>query len=1483
MKIIDRSLYYACIFFGLSVGLACAVGFYLYHANQSEKQERFEVLTKRVVGQVAARLQTYEYGLRGARGAVIAGGWGNIRWEQFHQYSLSRDVTHEFPGSRGYGFIRRVAPEQEAAFLQAARRDQPDFAIRQLTPHDGERFVIQFIEPESANRQAIGLDIASESNRRLAALTAVRRDAATLTEPITLVQASDKAVSGFLLLLPIYQTGSALPEQRWASAIGWSYTPLVIDEVMTDFDFYGGEFTLSLYDTGQAGNVADPKDSMRFYASAGSEAPAADGLVAKTTLPIYGRNWLVEVKATPRFISGLNLLNPYYATASMIALGLLASGLFYVYSLNRRRKRRLVLEQAHLAAVIESSSDAIIGQSLDGVATSWNQAAERLFGYPASAAIGQKVIDLIVPPASVEEMGSIFVRISRGEVVPHFTTTRHHRDGRVFDVSVTASPIRATNGQVIGIAKIVRDITEQKRSEERFRLVVEASPNAMLIVDRDQIVTMVNRRAEELFGYTRDELINQPIDRLVPVRHRIAHREHVRDFIAMPDARSMGKGRELFALRRDGTEVPVEIGLNPIETSDGGFTLASIVDITERKKLESKLKSAFQCMRMAVDAAGLGIWEWHPDQQRLVWDERMFKFYDAPATLRESGLYESFWESRLHPEDREHAAQELQWSLADGSAYNSTFRVVHGDGSVHFIQAAAHIERDDAGRLCQIVGFNRDITEQKVAEVRILELNATLETQVAQRTAAMALAEQANRAKSDFLANMSHEIRTPMNAILGLAYLLEKQPMTRVAHGMVNKIHMAGRNLLGIINDILDFSKIEAQRLEIEQVPFQLPDVLDNLASIMSSAVGEKSIEVVVGPAPHGAEFLKGDPLRLGQILINLAGNAIKFTEMGEVVVNITQVGGDVSNNRVVLRFSVRDTGIGIPKDKQQAIFHAFMQADTSTTRSFGGTGLGLSISRRLVELMGGQLRVDSEPGKGSEFAFEIPFETTDLADSAVPQMTYQRLLIADDHSTARAMLMETAISLGWSVDAVESGQEAVNYVMRVTDKPYDVLLLDWRMPGLDGLAAAAAIRAGYGEVTAPIIIMVTAHDRSTLQEQPSSTLVDMVLTKPVTSSCLYNAVIEAKKRRGELHYETSASHAVHQRLLGFKVLVVDDSEINREVAYQILDGEGAEVELAVDGGAALTVLTSRPDFFDMVLMDVQMPVLDGYATTRQIRATPTLAHLPVIALTAGAFKAQHNAALEAGMNDFVAKPFEVDDLIAVLQRCKSTDGTGDASAKTSEPPSPVEQASATVYPSAPLIDFSRGQRIWRNNAAYDKALGLFCRSHADDGQHLQAAAEGQDWQRVRAIVHKLRGTAGSLALLRVAEQAGTIERIVHDAEDAWPFLPPLQETLTQTVEAIEQYLSAGNSQSAPPPPAVVAVDSAVGAVSDLEDRIERLLKALDSDDLTQIEQALPGLSGRLPEEQIHRLQAAIDAFDFRGAETLAKQFAFSTTPKEST
>ncbi|BAL25605.1 response regulator [Azoarcus sp. KH32C] len=889
-------------------------------------------------------------------------------------------------------------------------------------------------------------------------------------------------------------------------------------------------------------------------------------------------------------------------------------------------------------------------------------------------------------------------------------------------------------------------------------------------------------------------------------------------------------------------------------------------EIAERGEIQKSLQASERRNRTLISAMSSVIWTCGPSGG-FIDEQPAWAAHTGQSRDEYRGLG---WRRAFHPEDQ--AALDRAWALAlhEHVSFELEARLWHPASARYRIVIMRNAPvLDDQDRVVEWIGALYDVDDRRAAEREVLELNAQLERRVAERTAQLEIAnralvsrteeaEAANRAKADFVANMSHEIRTPMNAILSLAYLLEKHELTPVARGMVQKIHIAGRSLLGIINDILDFSKIDAQRLEIEHIPFRLADVLDNIASIMSSAVGEKPVEVVVGPAPEGANFLKGDALRLGQVLINLAGNAIKFTNEGEVVVSVAQVAEDRSTGMVRLRFAVRDTGIGIAKDKQQAIFNAFTQGDSSTSRSFGGTGLGLAISRRLVELMGGELSVASEPGKGSEFAFEIALELSDPVGNATPAMMFQRVLVADDNATARVVLSATAASLGWSVEAVDSGKKAIAAVANAGRNPYDVLLLDWRMPEVDGLAAATAIRRNIREDgSAPIIIMVTAMDREQLREQPGSEQVDAVLTKPVTCSGLYNALLDAKSRRGELPIQ-EVPRTGGQALAGRRILVVDDNEMNRDVAQQILVGEGAEVELAPEGSTALTMLQSHPEGFDLVLMDVQMPVMDGYETTRQIRATPSLAHLPVIALTAGAFKKQQLAAIESGMNDFVAKPFDVDELIATVQRYT---GGGESAA-----PGAARDAAA----SQALLDVQAGLRNWRDEAVYRDRLRSM--DFVEEGQRIVEAIQAGDTSQAAFLAHRLRGSAGALALLQAAELAGAVEEQLREGRDDAGPIAELMSALKRTAAAIEDYLGEAIEAATPGAhaPAAGANPAEARAI------LERVRAALDSDDPGRIEPLLPTLSTFIPADFMQQLRQCINAFDFRGAEALIQAFSES-------
>ena len=724
-------------------------------------------------------------------------------------------------------------------------------------------------------------------------------------------------------------------------------------------------------------------------------------------------------------------------------------------------------------------------------------------------------------------------------------------------------------------------------------------------------------------------------------------------------------------------------------------------------------------------------------------------------------------------------------------------------------------------------------------------------------------AEVASRAKSQFLATMSHEIRTPMNAVLGLAFLLQNRGLSAVEHEMVRKIRNAGQLLLGIINNILDFSKIEAGRLEIACEPFRLGDVLDNVASIMAAAAGAKDIELVIGSVPAEAMFLRGDALRLEQVLVNLVGNAIKFTETGYVALTVTT--SRTRPGAVDLRFGVRDTGIGITPEQQEDIFSAFSQAEGSTTRRFGGTGLGLTITRRIVTLMGGSVAVASTLGAGSEFSIDAPFlldpEEASLraapTDAGAAPPDKLRVLITEDHPVALAMLVDVARSLGWNVVGSASGDQAVERAVAAADAgaPFDALLLDWKMPGTDGLTAAGNLRAALGDRQSPAIILVTACDKADLPRSALAGVVDEVLSKPVTASAMRDAVDRTRRRLAGRREMGDDPHQ-DMRLANRSILVVDDSEINREVAKQILEGEGARVFLASDGGQALSILGSSARDVHIVLMDIQMPVMDGYEATRQIREVLQLTELPVVALTADVLEGQQAATLKAGMNEFVAKPFDVDQLVSTIVRLTDRDGP---------PPQPDAKAN-------PAIDLTRGLRNWKDGVAFKRYLRRFAESHGNDAAAILHMLDLGMRAEASAALHKLKGAAGSMALTTVSRSADEAQRALAQERDMADAMSLLRGSLEAASVAIAAYAGVEDDDAQRVP----AGDPATTIVL-----LETFLGTLAHDDLDEAEVALDGMAGSLPTDRVAALREHLGNFDFRAAEAVARAVAGSMSPQE--
>lgn len=669
--------------------------------------------------------------------------------------------------------------------------------------------------------------------------------------------------------------------------------------------------------------------------------------------------------------------------------------------------------------------------------------------------------------------------------------------------------------------------------------------------------------------------------------------------------------------------------------------------------------------------------------------------------------------------------------------------------------------------------FAQDISAQKQAEEAML--------------LARDAAEAANRSKAEFLANMSHEIRSPLNAILGMAWLLERDGFDGEALPMARKIRAAGQSLLGIINDVLDVSKIEAGHMTIEQAPFRLAEVIEKIAASMGVAAHDKPIQVRIGPLPDGVDQVMGDALRLEQVLVNLTSNAVKFTTQGTV--ELTSALESRDGDAAVLRFCVRDTGIGIAPEVQEAIFSAFAQADTSTTRRFGGTGLGLTICRQLVHLMGGSLRLTSSLGQGSAFSFTVPLQLMPTKAPSSPDMQGMqdlRVLLADGKADRRGAVAAVAQGLGWRVHAVSGGQAALDYALACTeDARPGVILLAARMPDMDGETTARALREYLPPQACPVVILAasgapaTAPARRSTDPEPAA---DAILNEPVTASSLYNATMEARQQRAR---DAGLDALEEHQLAGVRVLVVDDSEINRDVVKYILCDQGALPSFACDGRQALDWLQAHPADVDIVLMDVQMPVMDGLQATRALRQLPQFQDLPVVALTAGAFESQRAAALEAGVNYFISKPFDVPQTIALIARAHRRHAQG----LPALPPGVAEEATLSrASGAAPAIDVAQAMAQWRDAAPYRQHLSRFGVTYSDTVGAMRALLAADARSDAAALAHKLAGEAGSLALPATLQAARHAEQLLHAGDDAAAALDALEQALAQAIEAVAAF-----------------------------------------------------------------------------------------------
>ncbi len=1013
----------------------------------------------------------------------------------------------------------------------------------------------------------------------------------------------------------------------------------------------------------------------------------------------------------------------------------------------------------------------------------------------------------------------------------------------------------------------VRSIHELKQRDEKLqelleqqRVILDNMPAGMLLC-ADGAMRQVNPALADMMGCADSVLLEHSPALLFG-------QETAYTAFVQAHANALAQGQtvrtQVRLQRHDGSAFDAQLVLRSVSMAGRrDARLWLVEDVTERLRLQAQLADQLAFQQALVDTIPYPVF--YKDAQtrflgfNVAYENTFQVRREQLAGLRVLDL------DYLPLEDRQ------RYQAEDESLVNSAGRVQRevlmpfADGRPHDTLYFVAGFRLQDGRPGGLVGTFVDISDQKEAQ-RLMQQ-------------ARDAADAASQAKGDFLANMSHEIRTPMNAIIGMSHLALKTELTARQRDYVLKIQQSGQHLLGIINDILDFSKVEAGKLAIEHVPFSLDTVLANLANVVGDRAASKGLELICDVAGDVPERLLGDPLRLGQILINYATNAVKFTEQGDITVRVR-----VQQRRadgVLLRLEVQDTGIGLSAEQQARLFQSFQQADNSTTRKYGGTGLGLAICKRLAQLMDGEVGVHSETGRGSCFWCTAWLGVPDGAgEPPRPRLDLRqrKVLVVDDHPVAAQVLTDMLTGLGFRVYAVHSGTEALQAVAQAhaSASPFDFIMLDWRMPGMDGMQTARALHE-QGLHAHAQLVMVTAHGRDEALQEAQEAGIQDVLMKPVSASALFDTLMRLSGQAGDAGTPAAAAfsraYQALERVRGARLLLVEDNALNQQVACELLQDAGFVVDVAENGHVALESVqraqqAQRP--YDLVLMDMQMPVMDGLSATRSIRATLSAEVLPIVAMTANAMQADRDACLEAGMDDVVTKPIEPDVLWAALARhIRVREGLGGAHPGTSaSAPAPETKATLPALPEGiPGLDTAQGlRRVMGKQALYQDLLRKFVQGQSGALAATRAALAAGDAARAERVAHTLKGLAGNIGAASLQQLAGTLEAAIKEGQDG-AALEPLLHAVEQPLQALCAALQPWLADTAPAHSAPVDRSALTGVCRDLE--------ALLADDDGQAGELLQEHAALLQQAlgpQYEALRNAVDGYEFDTALGLLRQ-----------
>ncbi|MFZ5774018.1 MAG: PAS domain S-box protein [Thermodesulfobacteriota bacterium] len=1010
---------------------------------------------------------------------------------------------------------------------------------------------------------------------------------------------------------------------------------------------------------------------------------------------------------------------------------------------------------------------------LEGQIITANEELCRMLGYSEAELRSRPFADLLQPESRDACSGQLQQILAGSHEISGADKNYLRKDGELALGRTTIRLVRDENGAPLYFLPTVEDVSERKLYEEQLKRLfkaIEQSPLSIVITDPAGHIEYANPFFSTVTGYSLAEVVGKKPSALKSGVHDTAFYESMWQTIA---SGKTWQG-EICNRKKDGSLFWEYVTIAPVSNNDGKVEsyIAVKEDISERKQLADALRERSEILASIASAALSAI--------VMMDSEGRITFWNSAA-------------ERIFGWNREEAiGKDLHLLLAPSSyqkSFRENFATFHqtGGGPIVGTQVELTGLRRDGTELpvelsisalringqWHAVGLIHDISDRKEAEAAIL--------------AARDEAQEANRAKSDFLARMSHEIRTPMNAIIGLSHLALERDLSPTVRDYLTKIANAGRNLLHIINDILDFSKIETQKLTIEPHPFSLEKVLNDLAGLTSIKAQEKEVELLFDVAADVPDRLEGDSLRLGQVLLNLVSNAIKFTEQGEVVVALERVDG--RQDRPRLRFSVRDTGPGLSEEQLAKLFTPFSQADGSISRTHGGTGLGLAISKRLVELMGGELGAESTPGRGSTFSFTLPLvESTGTPSPGPSGLPGLRILVVEDNPATRAILSRALESFACEVAAVASGEECLATIERHgAETPFDLILLDYRLPGLSGEAVARAVRERTEGRGLPRILMLTGTRIEEVISQCLAAGCDRVVSKPVSRTGLLAAILATlnPSQASEPAIPQPRSTTSRLRFDGARILLVEDNQINQQVACEILEQMGIRVETADNGEEALTLVQNNQ--YDLVLMDIQMPRLDGLEATRRIRASgeERLHRLPIVAMTAHAIKGDEELSLAAGMNDHITKPIDPAILAATL---------GKWLPKDSSPPAAAQPASSPEVPAGlpreiAGIDVALGLERLGNAELYRKVLLAFAENYHSTAGSVATMLQAGEWEEAQRTLHTLKGVVGTLCAQTLYASTVALEKACLERQVPSELLTAFQHDHATLVESLRNAL----------------------------------------------------------------------------------------------